>query len=162
MLTQRESFESCWNLMIAMSNVQIFVNWSAPISAFCCSFPCTSFVCLLPLAVPALLLYQVKNTSIVLRIEDNYQCFWFVAMSFGWLFNHVHQCYCHQDSSSLENTSRKLNLNGKDTFYIWSSKECGPLDKGMANHFSILALKTPWTVWKGKMIGYWKRNSPGH
>ena len=28
--------------------------------------------------------------------------------------------------------------------------ECGPLEKGMANHFSILALKTPWTVWKGK------------
>ena len=26
---------------------------------------------------------------------------------------------------------------------------------------SILALRTPWTVWKGKMIGYWKRNSPG-
>ena len=39
--------------------------------------------------------------------------------------------------------------------------ECGPLEKGMANHFSILALRTPWTVWKGKMIGYWKRNSPG-
>ena len=39
--------------------------------------------------------------------------------------------------------------------------ECGPLEKRMANHFSILALRTPWTVWKGKMIGYWKRNSPG-
>ena len=39
--------------------------------------------------------------------------------------------------------------------------ECGPLEKGMANHFSILTLRTPWTVWKGKMIGYWKRNSPG-
>ena len=39
--------------------------------------------------------------------------------------------------------------------------ECGPLEKGMANHFSILALRTPWTVRKGKMIGYWKRNSPG-
>ena len=39
--------------------------------------------------------------------------------------------------------------------------ECGPLEKGMAHHFSILALRTPWTVWKGKMIGYWKRNSPG-
>ena len=25
--------------------------------------------------------------------------------------------------------------------------ECGPLEKGMANHFSILALRTPWTVW---------------
>ena len=33
--------------------------------------------------------------------------------------------------------------------------------KGMANHFSILALRTPWTVWKGKMLGHWKRNSPG-
>ena len=26
-------------------------------------------------------------------------------------------------------------------------KTC-PLEKGMANHFSILALRTPWTVWK--------------
>ena len=27
---------------------------------------------------------------------------------------------------------------------------CGPLEKGMANHFSILALRTPCTVWNGK------------
>ena len=40
--------------------------------------------------------------------------------------------------------------------------ECGPLEKGMANHFNILALRTQWRVWKGKMIGYQKRNSPGH
>ena len=38
--------------------------------------------------------------------------------------------------------------------------KCGPLEKGMANHFSILALRTPWTVWKGKKIGHWKMNSP--
>ena len=25
-----------------------------------------------------------------------------------------------------------------------------PLEKGMANHFNILALRTPWTAWKGK------------
>ena len=37
----------------------------------------------------------------------------------------------------------------------------GLLEKGMANHFSILALRTPWTVWKGKKIGHWKMNSPG-
>ena len=37
----------------------------------------------------------------------------------------------------------------------------GPLEKGMANHFSILALRTPWTVWKGKKIGHWKMNSSG-
>ena len=28
--------------------------------------------------------------------------------------------------------------------------KCDPLEKGMANHLSILALRTPWTVWKGK------------
>ena len=30
--------------------------------------------------------------------------------------------------------------------------ECGPLEKGMASHFIIPALRTPWTVWKGKMV----------
>ena len=39
--------------------------------------------------------------------------------------------------------------------------KCDPLDKGMANHFSILALRTSWTVWKGKKIGHWKINFPG-
>ena len=33
-----------------------------------------------------------------------------------------------------------------------SSKASKSLEKGMANHFSILALRTPWTVWKGKKI----------
>ena len=28
----------------------------------------------------------------------------------------------------------------------------GPLEKGMANHFSILAARTPWTAWKSKKI----------
>ena len=28
--------------------------------------------------------------------------------------------------------------------------KCDLLEKGMVNHFSILALRTPWTVWKGK------------
>ena len=36
----------------------------------------------------------------------------------------------------------------------------GPLEKGMANHFSILALRTSWTAWKGKKIRHWKMNSP--
>ena len=31
----------------------------------------------------------------------------------------------------------------------------------MANHFSILALRTPWTVQKGKKIGHWKMELPG-
>ena len=31
----------------------------------------------------------------------------------------------------------------------------------MANPFGILALKTPWTVWKGKKIGHWKMDYQG-
>ena len=31
----------------------------------------------------------------------------------------------------------------------------GPLEKGMAIHFSILALKTPWTVWKVKKMWHY-------
>ena len=38
---------------------------------------------------------------------------------------------------------------------MWSTGE------GNANHFSIPALRNPWTVWKGKKIGHWKMNSPG-
>ena len=36
-----------------------------------------------------------------------------------------------------------------------------PLEKGTANHFSTLALRTPWIVWRGKRIWHWKMNSPG-
>ena len=36
----------------------------------------------------------------------------------------------------------------------------GPLEKGMANHFRILALRTPWTVWKGKKIRALKDELP--
>ena len=28
--------------------------------------------------------------------------------------------------------------------------KCGPLENGMTNHFSILALRTPRTEWKGQ------------
>ena len=37
----------------------------------------------------------------------------------------------------------------------------GSLEKGITSHFSILPLRTSWTVWKGKKIGHWKMNSPG-
>ena len=44
---------------------------------------------------------------------------------------------------------------------VESSEKCGPLKKkGKANDFSILALRTPRTVWKGKKIGHWKMNFP--
>ena len=44
--------------------------------------------------------------------------------------------------------------------------ECGPLEKGMANHFSILALRTPWKEELPRSVGaqyatgdQWRNNS---
>ena len=53
-----------------------------------------------------------------------------------------------------------MGLPKMDRWWWRGLTECGPLEKGMANHFSILALRTPWTVRKGKRIGHWKMNSP--
>ena len=39
--------------------------------------------------------------------------------------------------------------------------QCGPLEEGMANHSSILAVGTPWTGWKGKKIWKCKMSHPG-
>ena len=33
--------------------------------------------------------------------------------------------------------------------------KCGPLEKEIANHFSILTLRSPWTIWKKKKILEW-------
>ena len=50
----------------------------------------------------------------------------------------------------------------KNTYSRWRVlTKHGPLQKGMANHFHILALRNPWTVWKGKKIGHWMMKSPG-
>ena len=39
-------------------------------------------------------------------------------------------------------------------------QKCCPLEKGMANQFSILVSRTPWTVWKGKKTWHRKLNHP--
>ena len=51
----------------------------------------------------------------------------------------------------------RVTQNGWVMVNSWT--ECGPIGKGMGNHFSILALRTPWTVWKGKQIWHWKLNN---
>ena len=52
--------------------------------------------------------------------------------------------------SHLPHSPPTVTRNKDDT-----NQKHGPLEKRMANHFSILVLRTPWTVWKGKMIGRW-------
>ena len=49
----------------------------------------------------------------------------------------------------------------KFPFFYYDPIDVGNLTHLTKNHFSILALRTPLTVWKGKKIGHWKMNSPG-
>ena len=67
---------------------------------------------------------------------------------------------CH---SLLQWTTFCQNVGPPKTGGLWwrGLTQCGPPEKGMANHFSILALRTPWTVWKGKKIRHWKGNFIG-
>ena len=55
--------------------------------------------------------------------------------------------------------SMKLGPPNMDGSWRRVLTKCGPLEKGMANHYNILALRTPWTAWQGKKIWYWKMNS---
>ena len=52
-----------------------------------------------------------------------------------------------------QGTGPVLQLHGTAEGHVPASQgltKRGPLEKGMANHSSILALRTPWTIWKGK------------
>ena len=44
--------------------------------------------------------------------------------------------------------SRVFSRHAVWKWEFFSTDKMCPLEKGMANHFSILALRTPWTVWK--------------
>ena len=58
-------------------------------------------------------------------------------------------CRASQDEQVIVESSDKTWSTGEGTTAV------------LANLFSILALRTPWTVWKGKKIGLWKMISPG-
>ena len=44
---------------------------------------------------------------------------------------------------------------------VESSDKTWSTGGGVANHSSFLAIRTPWTVWKGKKIWHQKMSSPG-
>ena len=59
-------------------------------------------------------------------------------------------------SHAVQGHARQTSYGGE----CWTI--CGALENGMANHFSILALRIPWTGWKGKKIWYWKMSPLSH
>ena len=54
----------------------------------------------------------------------------------------------HTRTIALSNSMKPNHASGAAQGELWwrGLTECGPLEKGMANHFSILALKSPRTV----------------
>ena len=97
---------------------------------------------------------RIEPVSSALHLDSFHGTYSFMPKNICWMYDCWLLCgfWGHLTSKNTEVVCHSL---------LHILTECGPLEKGMANHFSILALRTPWTVWKGKMIGYWKRNSPG-
>ena len=56
------------------------------------------------------------------------------------------------DHTLSKNETKPCRVGPPKTDGSWwrGLAECSPLEKGMANHFSIPALRTPWRVWKGQ------------
>ena len=69
-----------------------------------------------------------------------------------WNHNHRKLVKLITWTMALSNSMKPSHACGATQDGSWwrGLTECGPLEKGMASHFSILALRTPWTVWKGK------------
>ena len=67
--------------------------------------------------------------------------------------SHCFHCFpiYHMDHSLvLLNETKPCQVRPPKTDRSWwrDLTECGLLQNGIANHFNILALRTPWTVWK--------------
>ena len=56
----------------------------------------------------------------------------------------VYSCHFLMSSASVRNQDGQVR-----SWWRVLTKH-GPLEKEMASHFSICALRTPWTIWKGK------------
>ena len=56
-------------------------------------------------------------------------------------------------SNSMKLWARLCRATQDGRVMVESSDKGGPLEKGMANHFNILALRTPRIAWKAKKIG---------
>ena len=70
----------------------------------------------------------------------------------------------HTRTTALSNSKKLSHAHGAiqdERVMVERSGRMWSTGEGNGKHFSILALRPPWTVWKGKKIGLWKMNSPG-
>ena len=82
-----------------------------------------------------------------------------------WKHNHRKLNKLIRWTTSLSNSMKLWAMPCKATQDRWviveSSDKMWSTGKEMANYFHFLALRTPWTVWKGKNIWHLNMNSPG-
>ena len=79
-----------------------------------------------------------KNCSFSFSIGPSNEYSGLISFRMDWL-----------DLLAVQGTLKSLLQHHRTDRSWWRGlTECGPLEKGMANHFSILALRTLWTVWK--------------
>ena len=92
------------------------------------------------------------------------------CVSFFWLVGReIRRCYSWNVLLSLKLPSSLWSHVSQPCVTQWSYEPChrwtghnGEFSgEGMANHSSILALRVPWTEWKGKKIWHWKMSTPG-
>ena len=117
---------------------------------------------------------EVKATSapLLALFTAQYQIFFFSHMSkwyfpslpFPFSFDFCFPCWSYGSQPCLTQWNYEPCCVGTpkmDESWWRVLTKCGPLEKRMANHFSILTMRTPWMVWKGKKIWHLKMNSPG-
>ena len=63
-------------------------------------------------------------------------------------------------SSSMKLWAMPCRATQDGRVTVESSDKTWSTEEELGNHFNIFALRTPWTVWKGKKIGHWKMNHP--
>ena len=76
---------------------------------------------------------------------------------------HGSQPYCGEGAWIIQWSYEPCHagLSKRDELMWRVLPNCGPPEERMANHSSILAVKTPWTVWKGKKIRCQKMSPQG-
>ena len=80
-----------------------------------------------------------------------------------WNHNHRKLVNLITQTTALSNSmklSHALWGHPRQSGHVERSEGMWFTGEGNGKPLQYFSVRTPWTVWKGKMIGYWRRNSP--
>ena len=88
-----------------------------------------------------LLIRWLKYWSFSFNISPSKECSGLISFRIDWF-----------DFLAVQESLKSLLQDHSSKASILHQSKCGPLEKGMANRFSILALRTALTIWKGPTL----------